>query len=146
MKILEAVGDRVHAWDTETIGIDAKKDSPVGNGIILCASVFAGPDIDFGNGPRVFIDNYADAEGTINVFKDYFENPKYLKSWHNYSYDRHILFNHGIDVKGFGGDTMHMARLVDASRMPNEYGLSALSEILTSSIEGTKTKIIEYMK
>lgn len=53
--------DRVHAWDTETIEIDAKEQSPVGNGKIICASVFIGPDIDFGSGPRLFIDNYADA-------------------------------------------------------------------------------------
>lgn len=51
----------MHAWDTETIDIDAKGESPVGNGKVICASVFAGPEIDFGNGPRLLIDNYADA-------------------------------------------------------------------------------------
>ena len=108
--------DRIHAWDTETFGIEVKTQSPVGNGRILCASCFIGPDIDFGNGPRLFIDNYADAEGTIDVFKDYLEDPNYLKCWHNYGFDRHIFYNHGIDVRGFGGDTMHMARLADPSR------------------------------
>lgn len=96
--ILKSFPERVHAWDTETINIDAKEESPVGHGTIICASVFAGPDIDFGNGPRIFIDNYADAEGTIMEFKDYLENPKFLKCWHNYSFDRHIFFNHGINV------------------------------------------------
>lgn len=98
--------ERPHAWDTETINIDAKEESPVGHGKIICATVFAGPDIDFGNGPRLFIDNYADAEGLIMEFKEYMENPKYLKCWHNYGFDRHIFYNHGIDVKGFAGDTM----------------------------------------
>lgn len=65
VKILMKLKDRVHAWDTETINIDPKEESPVGNGTVICASVFAGPDIDFGNGPRLFIDNYADAEGVI---------------------------------------------------------------------------------
>jgi DNA polymerase-1 len=128
ISILKENGDRIHAWDTETIGIDVKKDTPVGHGQVLCAQVFIGPDIDFGNGPRVFIDNYADAAGIIMEFKEYFEDEQYLKCWHNYSFDRHILYNHGIDVKGFGGDTMHMARLSDPSRL--RYGLKYLTQEL----------------
>jgi DNA polymerase-1 len=69
------------------------------------------------------IDNFADAEGTLIEFKEYFESGDYLKCWHNYGFDRHILFNHGIDCKGFGGDTMHMARLFDPSLMPGSYSL-----------------------
>ncbi len=134
VRILESIPDRVHAWDTETINIDAKEQSPVGNGTIICASVFCGPDIDFGSGPRLFIDNYADADGIIMEFKNYLENPRYLKCFHNYGYDRHIFYNHGIDVKGFGGDTMHMARLFDPSKMPNQYALSALSELMADDI------------
>ena len=67
-------------------------------------------------------------------FKEYLEDPKYLKCFHNYGYDRHIFFNHGIDVKGFGGDTMHMARLQDPSRMPGQYSLSSLSETMGPAI------------
>ncbi len=119
VEILRSVADRIHAWDTETIEIDAKEQSPVGNGKIIGASAFVGPDINFGSGPRLFIDNYADASGVIMEFKDYLEDPKYLKCFHNYGFDRHIFYNHGIDVKGFGGDTMHMARLADPSKMPN---------------------------
>lgn len=61
-------------------------------------------------------------------FKEYLENPEILKCWHNYGFDRHVLYNHGIDVKGFGADTMHMARLVDPSMIPGMYSLSNLSE------------------
>ncbi len=43
---------KIHAWDTETIGIDAKEESPVGKGTIICASAFCGPEVDFGTGPR----------------------------------------------------------------------------------------------
>ena len=35
--ILYGLKDRIHAWDTETVGIDVKIDSPVGHGRILCA-------------------------------------------------------------------------------------------------------------
>ena len=133
VEILKSVPDRIHAWDTETIGIDAKNESPVGKGQILCAQCFAGPDLDFGNGPRLFIDNYADASGLIEQeFKDYFEDKSILKVWHNYGYDRHILGNHGINAKGFGGDTMHMARLADPSRL--RYGLKYLTRDLEEDI------------
>jgi DNA polymerase I len=117
VQILMKYPGRVHAWDTETINIDPKEESPVGNGQVIAASAFLGPDVDFGNGPRLFIDNYADAKDIILEFKEYLEDDRYLKCWHNYGFDRHILFNHGINVQGFGGDTMHMARLADASRM-----------------------------
>ena len=121
--ILKQYPERIAAWDTETIGIDPKIQSPVGNGQVICASAFIGPDVNFGNGPRLLIDNFADAEGTLMEFKEYFESEDYLKCWHNYGFDRHILFNHGIDCKGFGGDTMHMARLFDPSLMPGSYSL-----------------------
>lgn len=98
IEILRSVGTRIHAWDTETVGINPKEDTPVGNGTIICAQCFAGPDIDFGNGPRLFVDNYADAAGLIDEFKEYFEDKSILKVWHNYGFDRHIIYNHGIDV------------------------------------------------
>lgn len=119
LKVLQAYPERVHAWDTETIDIDAKEQSPVGNGYVISAQCFIGPDVDFGNGPRLFIDNYADSADVLLEFRGYFSDPTYLKCWHNYGFDRHVMLNTGIDCKGFGGDTMHMARLADASRMPN---------------------------
>lgn len=101
---------------------------------MICASAFAGPDVNFGNGPRLLIDNFADAEGILQEFKDYLESEEYLKCWHNYGFDRHILHNEGINCGGFGGDTMHMARLFDPSRMPGAYSLEAQSEAMASEI------------
>jgi DNA polymerase-1 len=51
VKILKQLKNRFHAWDTETLEIDPKVQSPVSHGKILCMSCFVGPDIDFGNGP-----------------------------------------------------------------------------------------------
>ncbi len=51
VKILKQLKNRYHAWDTETLEIDPKIQSPVSHGKILCMSCFVGPDIDFGNGP-----------------------------------------------------------------------------------------------
>lgn len=119
-----------HAWDTETIGVDPSEESPVGRGRIICVSAYCGPDVDLGSGPRLWVDNYGDAEGTLDEFRAYFEDPAFLKVWHNYSFDRAVLYNRGIDARGFAGDTMHMARLYDASRM--RYSLEALSQDLLS--------------
>ena len=54
VSILKNLKDRYHAWDTETIGVDPKIQSPATHGNILCMSCFVGPDIDFGNGPSKF--------------------------------------------------------------------------------------------
>jgi len=63
------------------------------------------------------------------------ENEKYLKVWHNYGFDRHVFYNHGINVKGFGGDTMHMARLFDSGKMFGQYSLAALTTEYLKYIE-----------
>jgi DNA polymerase-1 len=52
-----------------------------------------------------------------------------VQIWHNYSFDRQIMHNHGIDCQGLGADTMHMARLVDTARATKGgYSLAALTE------------------
>jgi len=90
VKILKTLKDRYHAWDTETIDVSPKTESPVGKGKIICASAFCGPDVDFGNGPRLFIDNFAQNKDLILEFKEYLEDERYRKLWHNYGYDRHV--------------------------------------------------------
>ena len=57
----------------------------------------------------------------------------HLQVWHNYGYDRHVLSNMGIECEGFGADTLHMARLLDASRRGRKtYAL----DNLTDPVEG----------
>ena len=99
LEIIKGLRDRVHAWDTETIDLEVKEESPVGKGKIMCFTGFFGPDVDFGTGPRLFIDNMTSPVDLVQVFKEYFEDETYLKGWFNYGFDRHIFFNHGVDVK-----------------------------------------------
>lgn len=40
-----------------------------------------------------------DSEDLVMVFKEYFEDINYKKVWHNVGFDRHIFYNHKIDVK-----------------------------------------------
>ena len=103
--------------------------SPLGQGRVLCITVYSGPDLDVGSGPgkALFVDTTE--PGVLEAFKPWLERESALKVWHNYGFDRHVLYNHGVDVVGFGGDTMHMARLWDASRLAG-YSLAALTEEL----------------
>ena len=100
----------------------------------------------FGNGPRLFIDNYGEAEGTIETFKAYLEDARYLKVFHNWGFDRHIFFNHAIDVRGFGADTLHMARLLDSSQGPGSYSLAKLTEQYETDIADTKAQWLHHFK
>jgi DNA polymerase-1 len=96
----------------------------------------------------LWIDNLGDAEGVLQEFKAWFENPKVKKVWHNYGFDRHVMNNEGIDVKGFYADTMHMARLWDTSRNKatgggEGYSLGSLSsELLEDGFGKVKMKEI----
>lgn len=126
----------IHACDTEVADIDVKNQSPVGNGTVTCATIYCGPGVDFGSGDCLWIDNLDANRGLLNLFKPYFESETVLKVWHNYGFDRHVLYNEGIDCLGFGGDTMHMARLWDASR--NGRG--------GYSLEGLSTDLLRHAK
>jgi DNA polymerase-1 len=146
LDVLMSLEDRVHAWDTEVIDIEVKEQSPVGNGKIISAQAFCGPEVDFGNGPRLFIDNFGTNHDTIMLFKDYFESQKYKKIWHNYGFDRHVFYNHGIDAKGFAGDTMHLARLYDSSMGFKGYSLANLTVSFEKKILETKKNMIKYLE
>lgn len=146
LDVLYKCKDKVHAWDTETIDLEIKTQSPVGNGKIISAQVFCGPEAGFENGPRVFIDNFGECMELIQEFKDYFEDDSMKKVWFNYGFDRHVVNNHGIDLKGFHGDVMHMARLLDGSREPQAYSLSRVSTYYQKEIEKLKRIIINKLE
>jgi hypothetical protein len=129
-----------HIWacDTEVVDIDLDEQGPVGNGRVICASLYAGPDVDvgYGKGKILWIDNAGPALGTLAAFKEWFEDEAAMKVWHNYGFDRHVMHNEGIDCLGFKGDTMHMARLWDTGRDKAQggkgYSLESLSSLLTA--------------
>lgn len=125
--------------------MEIKEQSPVGNGKILSAQLFCGPHVPFENGPRVFIDNFGECKDLSLLFKEYFEDEKYKKIWFNYGFDRHIFGNHDIDVRGFGGDVMHMARLLDSSREPQEYSLHKISKFYQKEYSNYYKKMLEFV-
>jgi DNA polymerase I len=129
---------RYHALDTEVSHIDVTCQTPVGHGTVICFSVFAGPDVNFAKPGEMkksllWVDLLKKDKETWNkeifdVFTPYLTNEKAKKVWHNYSFDRHVVENHGIKLAGFAADTMHMARLWNTNRkLDGGYSLEALT-------------------
>ena len=80
------------------------------------------------------------------IFKEYFEDDNYKKIWHNYGFDRHIINNHGIELTGFGADTMHMARLADPSFGPQAYSLANVTKRYSEEIVQCKKDFMMELK
>lgn len=133
-----------HACDTEVMAIDLKNVGPVGNGYVTCLSMYSGPDFDYGlgqgPGTALWVDNLDDSFGVLQEFKLFFEDERFKTVWHNYGFDRHVMFNEGIDVKAFGADTIHMARLWDTSRAAYGAGKGYSLEALTDDLLDRRKK------
>lgn len=72
--------------------------------------------------------SHPQSKGILHEFKRFLEADSVRKVWHNYGFDRHVFSNMGVACDGFDGDTMHMARLYDASRkLGGGYSLESLS-------------------
>jgi len=138
--------ERFHAIDTETRGWE-RSMTQYGHGEVICWSVYCGDDVDFGSGPRLWVDNMDPASGQlrglVEYFRSYLEDPDIQKVFQNYSFDRAMFFNHGIRVAGFAGDTIHMARLEDSDRL--SYALDSLGKDYVG-LAWEKTGLRDLMK
>ena len=106
----------VFGFDTETVGIDPRKQSPVGNGRIVCWSLAH-------EETRWFLwGEY------LELFTPFLESRNHFLVGHNiYGFDRHLVANHGIELNGILGDTLHMSRLLYCSK-ERSHGLKALAK------------------
>ena len=134
---LATASDRYHAVDTEVDGIDLSREGPVGNGVVTCFTVYSGPDFSYDGvttGKALFVDTTVPE--VLDQFRDFFASNSIKKVWHNYGFDRHVVENMDLAMNGFGGDTMHMARLYDSARLRTHggdgYSLEALGRDLLS--------------
>jgi DNA polymerase-1 len=64
-------------------------------------------------------------EEVLARLKPWLENPKALKLGQHIKYDRHVFANHGIEVQGYGHDTMLQSYVLEV-HMP--HGLSSLAQ------------------
>jgi len=117
-KITKGVG--VVGLDTETEGIDPRTTPPGGGtGRIVCWSIAW----EEGNNIcRAYLPASA-----LEIFKSWLESSA-PKVGHNiFGFDRHMFWNHGINLGGIVGDTMHMSKLAWNHPMAR-HGLKALGK------------------
>ncbi|EER06049.1 dna polymerase i, putative [Perkinsus marinus ATCC 50983] len=104
------------AWDTEFWNVELTRNTPAhSSGELLCLTAFGGGKLDFGSGPLLFVDCKGPSRHVLDLFRSYFENPAKRKIFHNFAADAHVLYGHGITVRGLEADTRYLARLFDSS-------------------------------
>ena len=110
------------AFDTETTSLDAMRAEIVG----LSFSVKPGEACyiplahSYGDAPTQLPMNEV-----LTKLKPWFENPAIKKLGQHIKYDRHIMANHGIEVKGYAHDTMLQSYVLEVHK---PHGLASLAE------------------
>ena len=110
------------AFDTETTSLDAMRAEIVG--LSLCVQpgeacyiplMHAGPDAP-AQLPR---------DAVLARLKSWLENPQAHKLGQHIKYDRHVLANHGIEVRGYVHDTMLQSYVLEVHK---PHSLESLAE------------------
>ena len=110
------------AFDTETTSLDAMRAEIVG----LSFSVKPGEACyiplahSYGDAPTQL-----PMHDVLEKLKPWFENPAIHKVGQHIKYDRHVMANHGIDVKGYAHDTMLQSYVLEVHK---PHGLASLAE------------------
>ncbi len=110
------------AFDTETTSLDAMRAEIVG----LSFSVKPGEACyiplahSYGDAPTQLPINEVLAK-----LKPWFENSAIYKLGQHIKYDRHVMANHGIEVKGYAHDTMLQSYVLEVHK---PHGLASLAE------------------
>ena len=110
------------AFDTETTSLDAMRAELVG----LSFSVKPGEACYI-----PLAHSYGDApvqlplHEVLQKLKPWFENPAAQKLGQHIKYDRHVMANHGIDVKGYAHDTLLQSYVLEVHK---PHGLASLAE------------------
>ena len=110
------------AFDTETTSVDAMRAELVG----LSFSVQTGEACyiplahSYGDAPTQL-----PLQEVLAKLKPWFENPAIQKLGQHIKYDRHVMANHGIEVKGYAHDTMLESYVLEVHK---PHGLASLAE------------------
>lgn len=109
--------DDVVGVDCETVGVDPRKETPVGSGRIACWSLaVATSPVTLG----FFLPNWRGYEWILTELTPWLEDHTKPKCGHKiFNFDRHIFWNHGIEIQGIVGDTLCMSRLQASTNKVN---------------------------
>ena len=132
---LQLAKEESFCFDTETTGLDALQAELVG--ISFSTKAFEGYYIPVSA-------DQDEAQKTVNIFKEIFENEGIKKIGQNLKYDILLLSRYGVDVKGEFFDTMLAHYLIDPDTRHNMDYLSETylnyTPVSITELIGTKGK------
>lgn len=111
-QLLQLRSEKPVAWNVQSetyIQRDGNK-SP-----FFTMSAYAGKEVNFGNGPHLFIRGQSDKERDRiwNLLRPYFSDPDSPKVWLDYAAVRNGICQSGIEMQGFTGDLVTAVNLLD---------------------------------
>lgn len=114
------------AFDTETTGLDYMQASIVGVSFAVEAGTAAYVPLahDYLGAPAQL-----DREAVLQALKPLLEDPAVAKVGQNLKYDKHILANHGIELKGIAHDTMLESYVLDSTAGRHDMDSLAMREL-----------------
>lgn len=101
------------AWSPQLAKSNHRKADPV---TWKTLSAFAGEDVDFGNGPHLFIPictGRAVDEQVCGLMKNYFQDMHCSKLWYDYALGARIVDDYGIELNGLVADLRHMLQIIN---------------------------------
>jgi DNA polymerase-1 len=107
--------------DTETTSLDGMQARLVGISLATEAGQAAYIPLAH-DGPGC--PTQLDLNGVLERLRPWLENPRALKLGQHIKYDRHVLANHGIEVRGYAHDTMLQSYVLEVHR---PHGLESLA-------------------
>ncbi len=108
--------------DTETTSLDGMQARLVG--LSLCVQAGQAAYIPLAHaGPGC--PDQLDTEQVLARLRPWLENPAALKLGQHIKYDRHVLANHGIEVRGYAHDTMLQSYVLEVHK---PHGLESLAQ------------------
>ena len=110
------------AFDTETTSLDAMRAELVGLSFSVQpgAACYIPLSHSYGDAPTQLPLNEVLAK-----LKPWFENPVAKKLGQHIKYDRHVMANHGIEVRGYAHDTMLQSYVLEVHK---PHGLTSLAD------------------
>ena len=120
------------AFDTETNSLNYINARVVG----VSVSVTAGEAAYI-----PFAHQYEDAptqlseSDVLGAFKPLLEDPQLKKIGQNLKYDKHVIANHGIELKGIGGDTMLMSYVLNSTSSRHDMDTLAATYLNETTIK-----------
>jgi len=111
------------AFDTETTSLDYMQARVVG--VSFAVSPEAAAYVPFGHDYAGAPDQLPAAE-VLAALKPLLEDPARPKLGHHIKYDRNVLLNHGIDLRGIGHDSMLESYVLDSTAARHDLDSLAL--------------------